>query len=107
MIQLLNIYHELFPKTGIADWFYAFAGVILHVLLKIKNIPWERFDLRIWLHHNILSVVYSLITIFICLSILPTVYAGYNGFDSVLIGYCSNSLFKQLLKNRSTIIRKL
>lgn len=105
MNLLMNIYSDLFPHTGIADWFYAFAGVMLHVLLKIKNIPWEKLDWKVWIKHNLLGVIYTAITIVIMLGILPSVFANYNAVYSLFVGYSFNSMFKQLLKTRSTILK--
>jgi hypothetical protein len=100
MKTLIEIYHQLFPHTGIADWYFALMGLLVHVLMKAKHIPFHRFKWRIFIGEFIPVWFLCAVTLIILLGILPVVWKNYNLLDSALIGYSSSSIFKQLLKNR-------
>lgn len=100
MEKLIEIYHDIFPQTGIADWYYAFFGLLFHAVLKLKNVTFERFKWKVFLGQFLPVWFFSLCTIVILLGALPQVLVNYSILDSALIGYSSSSLFKQLLKNR-------
>lgn len=98
MEKFIDIYHSLFPHTGLADWFYAFVGLMVHVAVKLKNVPLKKFRWRVLLQEYVIVWYISLLTIMICLGSLPQVMSNYSILDSALIGYSSSSFFKQLFK---------
>jgi len=101
METLIEIYHQVFPKTTLSDWSYAFLGLLAHVLIKLKNIPWRKFKWKIFLGEFLPVWHFSLLTIFILIGALPQVMSNYSVLDSALIGYASSSIFKQLLKSKT------
>lgn len=101
MEKLIEIYNEIFPKTTLSDWFYAFLGLMLHVVVKLKNVSFKNFKWKIFLGEFLPVWHFSLIAIFILVGTLPQVMTSYNVLDSALIGYASSSIFKQLFKHRT------
>jgi hypothetical protein len=106
METIYEIYNNLFPHTGMADWFYALLGMLLHALVKLKNIPLGLFKWKIFFEEFAIVWFISFLTIFICLGTLPIVLEKYNTLDSALIGYSSSSLLKSIFKTRRSIITK-
>jgi hypothetical protein len=100
MKTFLDIYHSIFPHTGIADWFFALLGLLVHVVVKLRHLKLSTINWKVFFQDYTIVWLISLITIAICLGTLPQVYSSYNTLDSALIGYSSSSLFKQLLKTR-------
>ena len=100
MEKIIEIYHSLFPYTGPADWFYALVGLMIHVAVKLKNVPLKKFRWRILLQEYVIVWYISVLTIMICLGSLPQVMSNYSTLDSALIGYSSSSFFKQLFKTK-------
>ena len=96
----MTIYNQIFPNTGIADWFYALLGLILHAVVKLKTGPLKQFKWSIFLEDFVAVWIISVITITICLGTLPSVFTDYNLLDSALIGYSSSSIFRTLLKQK-------
>lgn len=100
MNTFLSIYNSLFPHTGISDWFFAFLGLLLHAVMKLKTVPLKQFQWKIYLDDFLIVWTISLLTIAICLGSLPQVINGYNLLDSALIGYSSSSILRQLFKQK-------
>lgn len=100
METILHYYHSLFPHVELRDWFFALLGVMLHVIVKIKNIPFRHFKLSLFLEEFVPVWFFSLTTVVICMGSLPQILDGFTALDAALIGYSSSSLFKQLLKTR-------
>lgn len=100
METLSNIYHNLFPHVELRDWFFAFLGIMLHLAVKLKNIPFSHFKWSLFLEEFVPVWFFSFTTVFICMGSLPQVLVNFSSFDAALIGYSSSSLFKQLLKQR-------
>lgn len=100
METFVNIYHSLFPHVELRDWFFAFLGVLLHLIVKLKNIPFKHFKWSLFLEEFVPVWFFSLTTVFICMGTLPQVLGNFTALDAALIGYSSSSLFKQLLKQR-------
>lgn len=100
METFVNIYHSLFPHVELRDWFFAFLGLLLHVGMKLKNIPFRHFKWKIFLDEFAPVWFFTVVTIIICLGSLPQVMTDYSTLDSALIGYSSASMFKQLFKTR-------
>jgi hypothetical protein len=101
METIRQIYHNLFPSIGIADWIYAIAGMLLHGLIKLKNIPFKTFKLKIFLEDFLVVWLISLLSIFICMGTLPQLFPGYSTLDSALIGYSSSSILRSVFNIRS------
>lgn len=101
MEKIIEIYNEVFPHTTIADWFYALLGLLLHVIVKLKNVSFKHFKWRMFLGEFLPVWHFSIITIFILVGTLPQVMENYNVLDSALIGYSSSSIFKQLFKSKT------
>lgn len=100
MNTLASIYQSLFPHTGIADWFFALLGLLLHAVIKLRTVPLKQFKWKIFLEDFVAVWVTSITTIVICLGTLPQVLEQYSVLDSALIGYSSSSLLRQLLKQK-------
>ena len=100
METLIKIYNDLFPQTTLADWFYAFMGLLVHLGLKMKNIPFKHFKWSLFLEEFLPVWYMCMATIIICVGTLPHVMDEYSTLDSALIGYGSSSFFKQLFKFR-------
>lgn len=100
METFLNSLHSLFPHVESRDWFFAFLGLLLHLSLKVKNIPFKHFKWKILFDEFIPVWFFSLVSIIICLGTLPQVLENYSPLDSAFIGYSASSLFKQLFKTR-------
>jgi len=100
MDTFLKAYHSLFPNVELRDWFFAFLGVLLHLIVKLKNIPFKHFKWPLFLEEFVPAWFFSLVSIIICMGSLPQVMGNFTALDAALIGYSSSSLFKQLLKNR-------
>ncbi len=100
MEKIIEIYNEIFPQTGLSDWFYAFLGLMLHVIVKLKNVSFKHFKWKVFLGEFLPVWHFSLITIVILVGTLPLVMSNYNTLDSALIGYASSSIFKQLFKSK-------
>lgn len=100
MNTLINIYNSIFPHTGIADWFFAIMGLLLHALMKLKTVPFKQFQWKIYLEDFVIVWFISLLTITICLGTLPQVLDNYSKLDSALIGYSSSSILRQLFKQK-------
>lgn len=100
MNTLASIYQSLFPHTGIADWFFACCGLLLHAVIKLKTVPFKQFKWKIFLEDFIAVWIVSLMSIVICLGTLPHVLDHYSLLDSALIGYSSSSILRQLLKQK-------
>ena len=100
METLIKIYHDLFPGVELRDWFYALLGIMLHLVIKMKNIAYRRFRFKILLDEFIPVWFFSITTVIICMGVLPQVLTDFSAMDASLIGYSSSSVFKQLLKNR-------
>lgn len=104
METIIGIYHNLFPHVELRDWFFAFLGILLHLIVKLKNIPFKHFKWPLFLEEFVPVWFFSIVTVFICMGSLPQVMSGFTSFDAALIGFSSSSLFKQLLKNRLSTI---
>jgi hypothetical protein len=100
METIIKIYHDLFPLVELKDWFFAFMGIIMHLAIKLKNIPFKHFKWSLFFEEFLPVWYFSLATVFICMGILPREMVGFSAFDAALIGYSSSSIFKQLLKSR-------
>lgn len=100
MNTILEIYHSLFPKTGSADWFFAFLGLAFHAIIKLRTVPRKQFKWAIYLDEFLIVWFISLLTITICLGTLPQVLEHYSTLDSALIGYSSSSILRQLFKQK-------
>lgn len=100
MEKLIEIYYEIFPKTGLSDWFYALLGLMLHIVVKLKNVKFKNFRWKIFLGEFMPVWFFCMFSIVILVGTLPLVMTNYNGLDSALIGYASSSIFKQLFKTR-------
>lgn len=100
MNTLASIYQSLFPNTGIADWFFALLGLLLHAVIKLKTVPLKQFKWKIFLEDFVAVWVISLMTITICLGTLPQVLEQYSLLDSALIGYSSSSMLRQFFKQK-------
>jgi len=100
MEKLNEIYKEIFPHTSMADWFYALMGLLLHAVIKLKNISFKHFKWRIFIGEFLPVWYFSLCSLFILIGGLPQLMSNYNILDSALIGYASSSVFKQLLKSK-------
>jgi len=100
METIIENYKNLFPHTGMADWFYAFLGMCIHALLKLKTIPFKQFKWKLFLDDFLSVWAISIVTIALCLGLLPQILDSYSVFDSAMIGYASSSVFKQLVKTR-------
>ena len=100
METFVNIYHSLFPHVEFRDWFFAFLGVLLHLIVKLKNIPFKHFKWPLFLEEFVPVWFFSFTTVIICMGTLPQVLTEFSSLDAALIGFSSSSLFKQLLKNR-------
>lgn len=100
MDTLSDIYHSLFPKTGSADWFFAFLGLAFHAVIKLRTVPLKQFKWAIYLEEFIVVWFISLLTITICLGTLPQVMDQYSTLDSALIGYSSSSILRQFFKQK-------
>ena len=101
MKTIIDIYHEIFPHTTIADWFYALLGLLLHVAVKLKNVSFKHFKWKTFLGEFLPVWYFALIAIFILVGGLPQVMSDYNILDSALIGYSSSSILKQLFKSKT------
>ncbi|MGZ4089115.1 MAG: hypothetical protein ACXVNO_00225 [Bacteroidia bacterium] len=101
MEKLIEIYNEVFPKTSVADWFYALLGLFLHIVVKLKNISFKRFKWRVFLGEFIPVWHFSILSVAILVGTLPLVMDHFNTLDAALIGYSSSSIFKQLFKSRT------
>lgn len=97
---IIDYYNQLFPNTGLADWFYSILGLLVHALLKLKTVPLKQFRWRIFLEHFSPVWFVALISIAILLGTLPQVLEQYNLLDSALIGYSASSLLRQLFKTK-------
>ena len=106
MNKVIEMYREVFPHTGLGDWFYAFCGLLLHVIVKIQSVSFHHFKWRRFLEDFLPVWFYSLIAIVILVGVLPQVMPDYNLLDSALIGYSSSSIFKQLLKSKTPNLSK-
>ena len=104
MEKIIEIYHTLFPHIGMADWFYALLGMLLHGLVKIKNIPFKKFKLKIFLEDFMVVWGIAVLSVFICLGTLPMIFPGFSSLDSALIGYSSSSFLRALFKTRTKLI---
>jgi hypothetical protein len=100
MQQFSSIYQNLFPHTGISDWFFAFLGLLLHAVMKLKTVPLKQFQWRIFLNDFLIVWTIAFLTIIICLGTLPTYLENYSHLDSALIGYSSSSILRQLFKQK-------
>ena len=100
MEPILNTLSHLFPGVEARDWFFAFLGVLLHLIVKLKNIPFKHFKWPLFLEEFVPVWFFSLVTVVICMGTLPQLFANFSSLDAALIGYSSSSLFKQLLKQR-------
>jgi len=100
METIVNSFQHLFPHTDLRDWFFAFLGLILHVGMKLKNVPFKHFKWKIFLNDFCPVWFFSVVTIIICLGTLPQVMTDFSSLDAALIGYSSSSMFKQLFKTR-------
>lgn len=103
MEKIIEIYHNLFPHTTIADWFYALLGMLVHALMKFKNIPLKEFSFKIFFEDFSIVWFVSLLSIFICLGTLPQILDEFSTLDSALIGYSSSSFLKAVFKSRKKI----
>lgn len=101
MEKLIEIYYEVFPKTTAADWFYALLGLLLHIVVKLKNISFRRFKWKIFLGEFIPVWHFAVISVAILVGTLPLVMDNFNTLDAALIGYSSSSIFKQLFKSKT------
>jgi len=102
MEKLIEMYRDVFPHTGIGDWFYALCGLLLHVIVKIKHVPFHQFKAKRFFGEFLPVWFYSVIVIVILVGGLPQLMTNYNLLDSALIGYSSSSIFKQLLKSKTS-----
>lgn len=100
METIVSTFQHLFPNTGYRDWFFSFLGLLLHLSLKLKNVPLKQFKWKILLDDFAPAWFFTIVTIVICLGTLPQVFVHYSALDSAFIGYSSASLFKQLFKTR-------
>src|SRR5215510_12577620 len=100
MNSIASIYQSLFPNTSLTDWFFAFLGLLLHAVIKLKTVPLKQFKWRIFLGDFLIVWTISFITIMICLGSLPQVLEHYSLLDSALIGYSSSSILRQLFKTK-------
>jgi hypothetical protein len=101
METLLTNYHLLFPKVGLQDWTFALLALLLHAVLKLTTVSFKKFKWRIFLEHFVIVWFIAIISIVLCLGILPSYLEHYTSFDSAIIGYTSGSLIRQLLKEKS------
>ena len=102
MEKLTEMYREVFPNTGLGDWIYAICGLLLHVIVKLKNVSFKHFKWKRFLGEFLPVWFYSLISIAILVGGLPQIMTNYNFVESALIGYSSSSMFKQLLKSKTS-----
>ena len=100
MQHLSSIYQHLFPHTGSSDWFFAFLGLLLHAVMKLKNVPLKQFQWRIFFNNFFMVWAIASLTIAICLGTLPSYLDSYSVLDSALIGYSSSSILRQLFKQK-------
>lgn len=100
METIRELYHQIFPHTGLADWFYALLGLMIHAIMKLKTVPFKQFQWKIFLEDFIGVWALSVLSIILCLGTLPSVLDGYNQLDSALIGYSSSSMIRQLFKQK-------
>ncbi len=100
MQHIISIYNSIFPHTSLSDWFFAFLGLLLHVVMKLKTVPIAQFKWHILLSNFLWVWIIALITIVICLGTLPTYLDSYSVLDSALIGYSSSSIIRQLFKQK-------
>lgn len=100
MEKIIQFYHEAFPQTGLSDWFYALLGLMLHVIVKLKNVSFKHFKWKVFLGEFLPVWFFCLISIVILVGTLPIVLSNYSGLDSALIGYASSSIFKQMFKSK-------
>lgn len=100
MNTIASIYQSLFPNTGLTDWFFAFLGLLLHAVMKLKTVPFKQFKWSIFLNDFLIVWTISFLTIAICLGTLPQVLENYSLLDSALIGYSSSSILRQLFKTK-------
>lgn len=100
MNTLSHIYQQLFPHTGLTDWFFAFIGLLLHAVIKLKTVPLKQFKWKIFLNDFLIVWTISFLTIMICLGTLPQILEHYSLLDSALIGYSSSSILRQLFKTK-------
>jgi hypothetical protein len=100
MNTLSELYITVFPHTGVSDWFFAFLGLLLHAVMKLKTVPLKQFQWRIFLNNFLFVWAIAFITIAICLGTLPSHLEHYSLLDSALIGYSSSSILRQLLKEK-------
>jgi hypothetical protein len=100
MEKIIEIYNEVFPKTGLSEWFYALLGLLLHVVVKLKNVKFKHFKWRVFLGEFLPVWFFCLFSIVILVGTLPLVMANYSVLDSALIGYASSSVIKQMFKSK-------
>jgi len=101
MEKLTEIYNEAFPHTGMADWFYSLLGLLLHVIIKLKSVPFRQFKWKIFFGEFLPVWQFSALTIFILMGTLPQLMDDYSILDSALIGYASSSIFKEAFKSKT------
>jgi len=104
METIASTFQHLFPQTDCRDWFFALLGLILHVGMKLKNVPFRHFKWKIFLEEFVPVWFFTIVTIVICLGTLPQIMADFSTLDSALIGYSSSSIFKQLFKSRMSTL---
>ena len=100
MEKIIQFYNEAFPQTSLSDWFYALLGLMLHAIVKLKNISFKDFKWKVFLGEFLPVWLFCLISIVILVGTLPIVLNNYSGLDSALIGYASSSIIKQLFKGK-------
>lgn len=101
MKTIIDIYQEIFPHTTMADWFYALLGLLLHAVVKLKNVRFKDFKGKTFFGEFLPVWYFAFIAIFILVGGLPEVMTNYNVLDSALIGYSSSSIIKQLFKSKT------
>lgn len=100
METIIESLKSMYPKVSIADWFFAFMGLALHAVVKLKTVPFKQFRWKIFLEDFVVVWLTSIMTIAICLGTLPYFFQGYSVLDSALVGYSSSSLLRSLLKQK-------
>ena len=91
---------SMFPHTTKADWFFAFLGLLAHAVIKLRAVPLKQFKWGIFFEEFISVWILAIISIVICLGVLPLYFNNYSLLDSVLIGYSSSSILRTLLKQK-------
>ena len=107
MEKLTEMYREVFPHTGLGDWFYALCGLLMHVIVKLKRVSVKHFKWKRFFGEFLPVWFYSCIAIVILVGGLPQIMTSYNVVESGLIGYSASSVFKQLLKTKTSNLNVL